>query len=112
MSVFDKHGPGEVRRALFGGRGEVKVWNLGANLPPFSAVLGCELSAGGSVGRHQQQQDPELIIGLSGRGKARVDGREFPLAAGEVVRLPLGAVLEIENEATDVLSYLIVKARI
>jgi mannose-6-phosphate isomerase-like protein (cupin superfamily) len=41
-----------------------------------------------------------------------VDGRRFPLGAGDVVHVPLGAVLAIDNQTSQVsLRYLIVKAR-
>lgn len=98
---------------LFGGRGEVRIWNLlQQTAEPFQAVLSCELSPGGSVGRHQQQEFPELVIGVAGQGEATVDGQPARLESGDVVYLPLGAVLTIENRSADApLSYLIVKAR-
>lgn len=101
------------REALFGGRGAVRVWDLlGARAAaPFTAALFCELDPGGSVGRHVQEEFAELVIGLEGEGEARVDDRAYPLGPGEVVHLPLGAILAIENRATDrPLRYLIVKA--
>jgi quercetin dioxygenase-like cupin family protein len=76
------------REGLFGGEGAVLVWDLlrGAGAEPFSAVLACELEPGGRVGRHVQQRDPEIVIGLEGEGTAEVDGlairnrsREAPL---------------------------------
>lgn len=105
--------PPARREALFGGRGAVFVWDLlGApQAGPFTAVLYCELEPGGSVGRHAQQHYPELVIGLDGEGTAQVDGRSLPLRPGDVVHLPLGAVLAIENRSTELpLCYLIVKA--
>lgn len=47
-------------------------WYLlqGRLAPPFTAVLSCELAPGGHVGRHVQQRDSELVIGLSGCGEA------------------------------------------
>ena len=105
-------GPPDVRRELFGGRGEVRVWSLlrGA-ADPFTAILSCELSPGGSVGRHVQQQDPEVVVGLAGSGQASVDGRACPLGAGDVVHVPLGSVLAIENPGEQPLRYLIIKAK-
>lgn len=105
--------PSFVRAALFGGQGSVQVWDLlrGAALPPFMAVLGCELEPGGSVGRHQQQQFPEVVIGLAGEGEAEVDGQPRRLGPGDVVHLPHGAVLAIRNRSSaEPLRYLIVKA--
>ena len=106
-------GPGSVRAALFGGQGDVSVWSLlGAEAPPFTAVLSCELSPGVSVGAHVQQEFPEIVIGLEGEGEATVDGRPHPLRPGDVAYLPLGSVLAIENRSSDLpLRYLIVKAR-
>jgi quercetin dioxygenase-like cupin family protein len=97
---------------LFGGRGEVRVWNLLSDAAgPFTAVLSCMLSPGGSVGLHRQEQFPELVIGLEGDGVATVDGKALPLRPGDVVYLPLGSVLGITNRSHEAaLSYLIVKA--
>ena len=102
-----------VRHGLFGGTGAVRVWDLlgrrdGA---PFTAVLGCELDPGGSVGPHRQEEYPEIVVGLAGDGEATVDGRAVALVAGAVVHLPLGSVLALQNRSTtEVLRYLIVKA--
>jgi quercetin dioxygenase-like cupin family protein len=105
--------PQAVHTNLFGGVGEVRVVSLlqGASAP-FTAVLSCELAPGGSVGAHVQQDDPEVVIGLSGAGEARVNGVVHPLAASHAVYLPLGAALEIVNTSDrEPLRYLIVKAR-
>jgi quercetin dioxygenase-like cupin family protein len=111
MSI--EKGPPHVRRQLFGGSGEVRVWNLQQGAAePFTAILSCELDAGGSVGRHVQQEFGEIVIGLGGNGAATVDEQRWPLAAGDVVHVPLGAVLSIDNSASRVpLCYLIIKAR-
>lgn len=111
-----KKGQASVRMNLFGGHGEVRVWNLLADRPlptkPFTAVLSCELEPGGTVGRHVQEHFPEIVIGLDGEGEATVDGQPYPLTTGEVVHLPLGAVLELRNRSeASPLRYLIVKAR-
>ena len=106
-------GPADVRAGLFGGRGAVRVWSLlrGA-AEPFTAVLSCELEPGGSVGRHVQEAFPEIVVGLEGEGEATVDGEPRPLGGGDVVYLPLGSVLAIENRSSErPLAYLIVKAR-
>ena len=106
-------GTPDVRTALFGGRGAVRVWSLlGGAAPPFTAVLSCELEPSGSVGRHVQQEFPEIVIGIEGAGVARVDERVHPLGPGDLVHLPLGSVLSIENSSSDApLRYLIIKAR-
>ncbi|MCA9704877.1 MAG: cupin domain-containing protein [Myxococcales bacterium] len=107
------HGPPDVRRDLFGGHGEVLVWNLlGRRVTrPFTAVLSCVLEAGGHVGRHKQQRDDEIVVGLTGYGEARVDGEAQPFGPGAVVYLPFGSSLELVNEAPDQeLRYLIIKA--
>ncbi|MEQ1501060.1 MAG: cupin domain-containing protein [Myxococcota bacterium] len=105
--------PSFVREALFGGVGAVTVTDLlaGADAPPFAAALGCALDPGGAVGRHRQQEHPELVIGVDGDGEAEVDGVVRPLGPGDLVFLPLGSVLAIRNRsATAPLRYLIVKA--
>lgn len=101
-----------VRRDLFGGRGVVKVWDLGARTPPFTAVLFCELDPGGSVGVHVQDSDDEVVIVVGGRGSISVDGAARECATGGAVALPLRARLAIENlSGEEPLRYLIVKAR-
>jgi mannose-6-phosphate isomerase-like protein (cupin superfamily) len=51
------------------------------------------------------------VIGLGGEGEAWVDDHPTPLRAGDVVYLPLGAVLSIANHSPiEPLRYLIVKA--
>jgi quercetin dioxygenase-like cupin family protein len=111
-----RKGPVDVRSALFGGTGDVRVWNLLADhnqTPhPFTAVLSCELDPGGHVGRHVQQHFPEIVVGLSGRGEAWVDGEPTALGEGDVVHLPLGSTLELRNHSNEApLAYLIIKAR-
>jgi quercetin dioxygenase-like cupin family protein len=105
--------PVEVRENLFGGSGAVRVCNLlRAGAEPFTAILSCELDAGGSVGRHVQQEFAEVVIGVSGNGEATVNEQLFPLRAGDVVHVPLGAVLSIDNRnSQESLCYLIIKAR-
>lgn len=102
----------EARPALFGGTGTVRVWNMGACTPPFSAVLFCELDGGGRVGKHRQDRDDEVVIVVGGEGVVFVDGRSHAAVRGTAVALPLGSTLEIDNASpSEVLSYVIVKAR-
>ncbi len=112
-ALFDREQPHDCRQALFGGRGAVRVWSLvDSPMPPFTATLACELEASGRVGTHVQEEYPEIVIGISGSGKAFVEGRPQPLTPGRVVELPRGYTLAIENESTDnPLRYLIIKAR-
>ncbi|MGK0362838.1 MAG: quercetin dioxygenase-like cupin family protein [Bradymonadia bacterium] len=102
-----------VQANLFGGRGEVQIHDLlsGAAVPPFSAALWCALEAGGSVGAHRQQHDPEILIGLGGSGRAFVDDVPHALNEGDLVYLPLGSLLRLENSADAPLQYLIIKAK-
>ena len=101
-----------VRRDLFGGQGVVRVWDLGAVTPPFTAALYCELEPGGRVGEHVQESDDELVIVLSGEAAIYVDGRAFGAVAGSNIALPLGARLAIDNASLEApVRYLIVKAR-
>lgn len=101
-----------VRRDLFGGRGEVRVWNVGGQVPPFTAVLWCQLEAGGSVGAHRQETDDEVVIVVSGRARVQVDGVAHALGPGGSVGLTLGSLLAIANDdPVGALDYLIVKAR-
>lgn len=103
------------QEALFGGTGTVAVWDLLGRLsaPPFSAVLSCELEAGGEVGKHVQQRDPEILIGLSGDGEAEVDEVVQPLVPGSVIYLGHGQTLSIRNRSdVEPLRYFIIKAQI
>jgi quercetin dioxygenase-like cupin family protein len=113
IRVSIEKGPFAVQTGLFGGRGDVRVWSLlDGEAGPFTAVLSCELSPGGTVGPHVQQEFPEIVIGVEGHGEATVDGHLHALRAGDAVYLPLGSVLTIENRAADTaLRYLIIKAR-
>jgi len=117
MTTDDPRKPAQpvpfVNRDLFGGVGEVRVTSLlHAAAEPFTAALACELAPGGSVGRHRQQEFPELVIGIAGDGEASVDGVKHHLGPLSALFLPLGAVLEIVNRSSrEPLRYLIVKAR-
>ena len=89
------------------------MWDLlgDAGLPPFTAVLACELEAGGVVGRHVQQEFAEIVVFTEGRGRAVVGGAAREVGEGSVVPLALGQTLSIENlEAERPLRYLIIKA--
>ncbi len=102
------------RSALFGGRGEVLVWDLmgRAQFPPFKAVLACELEPLGKVGTHRQEHYPEIVIFTEGEGEVTLDGEGVSVGAGAMIALPLGATLAIENTSeTEPLRYLIIKAR-
>ncbi|MCA9653799.1 MAG: hypothetical protein H6712_12725 [Myxococcales bacterium] len=108
------HGPPLVRESLFGGHGRVLVWNLLGKraAPPFTAVLSCVLEEKGRVGPHVQEEFDEIVVGLTGYGEAKVDGKARPFGPGAVVHLPLGSTLELVNEAPDQpLRYLIIKAQ-
>jgi quercetin dioxygenase-like cupin family protein len=110
--IITRAGPPVVHAGLFGGVGEVRVWNLlrGA-AEPFTAALSCELSAGGSIGRHVQDEFPEIVIGIQGEGVAVVNGVAHRLGALSAVHLPLAATLEIVNHShVESLRYVIVKA--
>jgi quercetin dioxygenase-like cupin family protein len=111
--LFDRARPHDTRHALFSGRAAVRVWDLAPRPEaPFTAVLACELEPGGSVGTHVQEHSAEIVIGVSGRGIARVDGEVHALEPGCVVELALGKTLALENSSDDQpLGYLIIKAR-
>jgi mannose-6-phosphate isomerase-like protein (cupin superfamily) len=100
------------RRDLFGGHGEVKVWNLlnPRAIDPFRAALWCELEASGIVGRHVQQHYPEILLCLSGEGVVTIGAHRHTFIAGVCLTLPLGEILHISCGADAPLSYLIIKA--
>lgn len=98
-----------IRTDLFGGRGSVRIWDLGARTPPFSATLFCELDANGTVGRHQQESEVEQVVVVEGSATITVSGRAHTCVRGSAVAVPLGAILAIDNGPAP-LRYLIIKA--
>ncbi len=111
--MWDKSGA-DRREALFGGKAAVYVWDaLPTPLEPFSAVLACELDPGGSVGRHSQQRDPELVLCVEGTGTATVGAERHALSPGVAVPVAFGETLALENASTErPLRYFIVKAQL
>ena len=101
----------KLNKELFGGKGEVKVWNLFARrqLGGFKACLWCELKAGGAVGKHYQESYDELIICISGAGTATVNGECFAFESGIPVFLKRGQTLELKAGSKQALIYLIIK---
>lgn len=110
--MWNRDEPHDVRAGLFGGSGSVRVWNaVPSPIPPFRAVLACELEPGASVGPHVQAEFAELVIVVSGEGRGSVNARHHALASGVVLELPLGDTLALENvSATEPLRYFIVKS--
>ena len=109
--MWNQELPHDVRRALFGGSGAVRVWSLvGAPRAPFAAVLACELDPGGRVGAHVQERHAEIVIVIEGDARVNVSGRVSTVAPGGVIELPVGEVLAIENGSNEQsLRYLIIK---
>src|SRR5689334_18273855 len=116
MALADQIGePSVAREALFGGNGTVKVWDLLGALQalPFSAILYCELEAGGAVGAHRQERDPEFVLALDGVARVTVGERMRALAAGQLVYLAQGEILALQNASNEQpFRYLIVKAKL
>lgn len=112
-SLCDRNLPHDVRNALFGGKGAVRVWSLVPSPAlPFTAVLACELEPEGSVGAHVQEQYPEIVIAISGTGSVKVNDVPRAFEAGAVVELARGHSLTIGNlSSTQPLRYLIIKAQ-
>ena len=103
------------RENLFGGKGVVHVWDLlkNAGTAPFSAVLFCPLAPGGSVGKHAQQRDPELVMAMDGMGTATVDGKDIPMPPLTVVSVPFGSTLALRNNSKEEpFLYVIIKAEL
>lgn len=104
--------PCDVRKNLFGGAGEVRVWALlGPVVPPFDCALACELSPGGSVGKHMQGICSEVLIFLEGEGEVTVADLTGVMVPGATVAIPQGETLSIRNTGAGPLRYLIVKAK-
>tara|TARA_B110000037_G_scaffold212172_1_gene264600 strand:+ start:147 stop:467 length:321 start_codon:yes stop_codon:yes gene_type:complete len=96
---------------LFGGNGIVEIESrLKEGSFPFSAILLCKLEACGSIGKHRQQRDSELVIGISGQGMITINSKTEELIVKTSVFVPFGAVLSIENKSeTEPLEYWIIK---
>ena len=71
----------------------------------------CELEPSGVVGRHVQQEFPEILICLSGEGVVTIGVESHRFVTGVCLTLPLGEVLQISCGDQAPLSYLILKAR-
>ena len=102
-----------VRENLFGGTGAVHIWNCLSSQPtdPFKAALWCALDPGAFVGRHRQEEFPELVLCVSGTGRAVVGEVSHSLEKGVVVYLPLGSALSLPNDSESLpLEYVILKA--
>ena len=112
QSPQPRHLTPSARRDLFGGRGEVKVWNLMSPraLDPFRAALWCELEPSGEVGRHVQQHYQEILICISGKGVVKIGQTAHEFTPGVCLTLSLGEILQITCGADTPLSYLIIKA--
>ena len=111
--MFDRTKAHDLRAELFGGTGNVRVWNLlgGGARGPFQAVLACELAAGGEVGKHVQQAFSEIVVVTEGQGRATLGNTTHDLFPGQVVFLPLGETLALHNTSLEFpLRYLIIKA--
>ena len=98
---------------LFGGTGTVDIWNLArGNMLPFTTALWCTLEPKGSVGRHRQQEDAEVVLCISGDGLAKVGQTIHRMQTGTLVFLPFGEILSLQNSSsTESLSYVILKAQ-
>lgn len=106
------HVPTFRQQDLFGGTGEVIVRDhlRGGRLGGFTAVLGCELAPGASVGTHYQPDWGEVVVVTAGTGTIAVDGVDRAVGPGAVVLLPQGAMLAIANAGDAPLGYVILKA--
>lgn len=111
--MWNRNEPHDVREAIFGGLGTVRVWVVPTTkAPPFTVALACELDPAGRVGVHVQQEDAEVLIVVEGEGVVLVDGEPRSAEPGSVTAVPLGSRLALDNASpTAPLRYLIVKAR-
>lgn len=112
--MFEQNLASYTKSALFGGKGDVSVADLlgNAKAPPFEAVLGCRLEAGGRVGAHHQESADEVVVVVAGSARISVEGKARELSSGGCVYLAKGQLLEIENTSpVDPVEYLIIKAR-
>ena len=63
------------------------------------------LEAGKSVGKHNTEQREEMLIILSGNGKAVIEGRNFDIAKGQIAYIPPNNEHDIINNGSEPLIY-------
>ena len=100
------------REAVFGGAGELLIWNLIEGTPqaPFASAAACQLAPGGHIGEFKEERNPELIIVIEGKGTALVNGSAKGLSEGDSLQIEVGATLALKNDSAEVpLRYLVVK---
>ncbi|CAN5920611.1 hypothetical protein BH11PSE3_BH11PSE3_43140 [soil metagenome] len=67
---------------------------------PFLSVVEI-FEAGGKTPLHKHDQAHEMFYVLSGRGRARYDGKDHEIAKGDTLVLPPGMEHVIENTGSD-----------
>jgi quercetin dioxygenase-like cupin family protein len=78
---------------------EGTVWTLegseelNANLVRFSS--------GGGVGKHTNEEVDVILVGVSGSGRAVLEGTEHHLTSGRILLVPRGASREIQSTSED-----------
>jgi cupin domain len=80
--------PSLARVRAHGGRGRIgfrRLFDRAAFAAPIDFVDYAVVPPRGSIGLHRHGANEEIYLVLSGRGRMRRDGREFPVGPGSVV---------------------------
>ncbi len=70
---------------------------------PNSQLVVMNIPPGGDVGEETHQYTEQPLFFLSGTGEAKLDNKEFPILAGDVVVVTAGTKHNFRNTGTDAL---------
>lgn len=97
----------EPRQAIRGGAGAARCADY-LRMGDMDGVVGCgrtELQPGSSVGEHAHPNTEELYLIVEGRGTGVLDGRRFPVEAGDAFVVKAGHSHGIENDSEGILTF-------
>ncbi|BFV56210.1 hypothetical protein KCMC57_up13140 [Kitasatospora sp. CMC57] len=109
--VADTRGPADVH-GVHGTQGLTR-WACLARRPGllggWEAVEWASIPPGGVSGEHLHTRTEEVYVLLAGRGEITLDGRPYPVEAGDVVLTGLGTTHGLRNAGTEALDWLVIE---
>jgi len=96
-----------TRQDIRGGTGPARGMDYlaGGDMAGVLAAGRTELAPGSSVGEHAHPTSEELYLVLEGRGQGVLDGRRFPVAAGDLFLCKAGHSHGMINDSDAPLSF-------
>jgi mannose-6-phosphate isomerase-like protein (cupin superfamily) len=88
-----------------------RVWEASTFRGPWEFVDYAELPPGSSIGEHTHGNNEELYIILEGEGVMRLDGHEFRVRKGSLIRNRPGGTHGLRNDRPSPLKVLVVEVR-